>query len=216
MKKTFLALALGALLINNSYASESKIKDSYIVNEVHDEGVTVSKKGNENDSYTIPKNELKDLDVKKGDELIIESSDVSTMSDPSKFQKIYSIKESQTPEKVKKVLKVLEINEDGVLVSDKENTEEKYLLGKDQLGGLDLKKDDLVEIITDDIILTSDPGQFANIYQVKLLSKGQTSDNINDKSSSSNPKTGAISTLPLAFIGLGSVLALRKTGKKDK
>ena len=245
MKKLLMALALSAMCISPAYAAEEKTEnteikeektmtDSYIVEKTYDEGALVYKKSNENDKYNIKKEDLKGLDLKKGDELVIDSSTDVLNSYPAQFTKVNSIKkvdkkESNETSKEESKEKKLEDNfivesivDEAITVARKSNKEDKFIIGTDKLNGIKVSVGDELRIVSDDIILPSNPGQFGKIYEISKVSEDKNKPAKKDdkkeasksekssvkKDSGANPKTGIGSSLGLIITGIGSAIEI--------
>lgn len=102
IKKLILAMTImlaGFVGLNTSFASEeTMIEDNFIVKEVHEEGVTLEKKGSKGDLYTVDKKEFKE-EVKVGDQYLIKHNDIILPSNPAQFNKIYKIEKVESSNK---------------------------------------------------------------------------------------------------------------------
>ena len=71
---------------------EESISEKFVVDEVNDEGYTISQKENKDNLYIISKEDAKNMDLKVGDEIEITHNQMATKSYPAQFIKIFDIK----------------------------------------------------------------------------------------------------------------------------
>lgn len=170
---------------NDKKVEEEKITEKYQVEEVNEGGYIITKEGDSLDRYMVSKKEVNNMDLKVGDKIEITHDDIILTSEPAQFGKIFDAKkveEKSSADDIKKENRITktylveEVSEGGYIISEEKNRSDKYMLSKKDANNMDLKVGDKIEITHDDIILTSDPGQFGKIFDVKKLEKKPSSD----------------------------------------
>ena len=167
---------------NDKKVEEEKITEKYQVEEVNEGGYIITKEGNSLDRYMVSKKEVNNMDLKVGDKIEITHDDIILTSEPAQFGKIFDVKkleekpskdEMNKATKLTKTYQVEEVSEGGYIISEEKNSSDKYILSKKDASNMDLKVGDKIEITHDDIILTSDPGQFGKIFDVKKVEEAK-------------------------------------------
>ena len=82
-------------------AKETMLTDTFVIEKIDEEGVTVARKSNKEDKYLVPKKEFGKSELKVGKEYKITSDDVVLTSYPAQFGKIYKIEEVKSQENKK-------------------------------------------------------------------------------------------------------------------
>ena len=76
---------------------------------------------------------------------------------------------------------VKKIEAQGVLLAKKSNPNDLYNVPKKEFKGIELKEGMEVDIVSDDVILETDPAQFAKIYEIREVKKEENEDNKEEK-----------------------------------
>ena len=79
-------------------AKETMLTDTFVIEKIDEEGVTVARKSNKEDKYLVPKKDFGKSELKVGKEYKITSDDVVLTSYPAQFGKIYKIEEVKSQE----------------------------------------------------------------------------------------------------------------------
>ncbi|MFO3667293.1 hypothetical protein [Anaerococcus kampingiae] len=74
-------------------AKETMLTDTFVIEKIDEEGVTVARKSNKEDKYLVPKKEFGKSELKVGKEYKITTDDVILTSYPAQFGKIFKIEE---------------------------------------------------------------------------------------------------------------------------
>lgn len=82
-------------------AKETMLTDTFVIEKIDEEGVTVARKSNKEDKYLVPKKDFGKSELKVGKEYKITSDDVVLTSYPAQFGKIYKIEEVKSQENKK-------------------------------------------------------------------------------------------------------------------
>lgn len=90
-------------------------------------------------------------------------------ADDSKIasDKTSKIEENQKEEKVTETYIIKEIKDGNVILNKKGNDTDLYSIPKDKFGKISLEEGKVLSITSDGKILTSNPGQFAKIFEIK-------------------------------------------------
>lgn len=160
--------------------------DLYEVTEVLEDTVTlkfVENLDGNNTSLTgsefnVPKEKFAEKEVNVGDKYKISHDDVILASNPAQFGKIYSVEkeignETEAPDKDIKEDKITqdfvveEVNDDGYIIYELKNKENKYMLSKKDAKNMELGQGSTIEITHNGVIMESNPAQFNKIYDIK-------------------------------------------------
>ena len=128
--------------------------------------------------FNVPKEKFAEKEVNVGDRYKISHDDVILESNPAQFGKIYSVEkeignETEAPDKDIKEDKITqdfvveEVNDDGYIIYELKNKENKYLLSKKDAKNMDLGQWSTIEITHNGVIMESNPAQFNKIYDIK-------------------------------------------------
>ena len=82
-------------------AKETMLTDTFVIEKIDEEGVTVARKSNKEDKYLVPKKEFGKSELKIGKEYKITTDDVILTSYPAQFGKIFKIEEVKTKDNKK-------------------------------------------------------------------------------------------------------------------
>ncbi|WP_311481828.1 hypothetical protein [uncultured Anaerococcus sp.] len=77
----------------NEKETAKTLSDTFVVEKIDEEGVTVYRKSNKEDKYLVPKKDFGKLEIKKGKEYKIFTDDIVLTSYPAQFGKIIKIEE---------------------------------------------------------------------------------------------------------------------------
>lgn len=90
-------------------------------------------------------------------------------ADDSKIasDKTSKIEENQKEEKITETYIIKEIKDSNVILNKKGNDTDLYSIPKDKFGKMSLEEGKVLSITSDGKILTSNPGQFAKIFEIK-------------------------------------------------
>lgn len=111
-------------------------------------------------------------------------------ADDSKIasDKTSKIEENQKEEKITETYIIKEIKDSNVILNKKGNDTDLYSIPKDKFGKMSLEEGKVLSITSDGKILTSNPGQFAKIFEIKeekpdekKITENFTVKEINDK-----------------------------------
>lgn len=139
------------------------------------DGNTTSLNGAE---FNVPKEKFAEKEVNVGDRYKINHDDIILESNPAQFGKIYSVEkeignETEASDKDIKEDKITqdfvveEVNDDGYIIYELKNKENKYMLSKKDAKNMNLGQWSTIEITHNGVIMESNPAQFNKIYDIK-------------------------------------------------
>ncbi|WP_106459923.1 hypothetical protein [Anaerococcus sp. Marseille-P3915] len=82
-------------------AKETMLTDTFVIEKIDEEGVTVARKSNKEDKYLVPKKEFGKSELKVGKVYKITTDDVILTSYPAQFGKIFKIEEVEAKDNKK-------------------------------------------------------------------------------------------------------------------
>ena len=188
----------------------------------------------------LSKKEAKNMDLKAGDKIEITHDDIVLTSEPAQFGKIFDVKkveeakkEEVKEERIKENFIIEKIEEDGFIIAEIGNADNKYMISKEDAKNMDLKVGDRIEIIHNGLSTRSYPAQFMKIFKISKIDQGEkapskdnkkgnnSSKNINqkqmntskqkDKKAATNPKTGVLSSIGLVSLTAIAGALVKKT-----
>ena len=140
----------------------------YVIKTINDQSIDVYEQSNQDDLYSVPKKEFKDIELKEGKKVEIVADDTVFASYPAQFTKIYDIIESrdEPEEKLVRDFIVKEIYEEGVTLYEAGNVSNLYNVPKSEFKGMKIEKGKVFTITSDSTATKSYPAQFGKIFSI--------------------------------------------------